>query len=129
MNYLGTLNNNISQNQGGNFGYPQCYSAWDVSSLPNNANIQVGTQFAIDDEFAAGYATAADDALCLQRVAPRLVFQAHMAPLAILFNNAGTEAWITFHGSWDRTSAIVSSHLHFASGTIYPQFGMLMCVL
>lgn len=108
MNYLGTLNNNVSPNQGGNFGYPQCFSAWDVGSLPNNANIQVGTQFAIDPN-----ATNNDDAVCRAKVAPRLVFQAHMAPLAVLFNDAGTEAWITFHGSWDRTAPIVSSTSKF----------------
>ncbi len=103
MNYFGTLSNNSSPNQGGSFGYPQCYSAWDVSSIPNNTDIQGGTQFAI------GYPNATNnDVLCREKVAPRLVFQAHMAPLAILFNNAGTEAWITYHGNWDRTNPVVS---------------------
>ena len=29
-----------------------------------------------------------------------------MAPLSILFNPAGTAAWVTFHGSWDRSEPV-----------------------
>ena len=28
------------------------------------------------------------------------------APLDIKFNNSGSEGWITFHGSWDRTAPV-----------------------
>lgn len=92
MNFLGYLNGTKTANQGGNFGYPQCVTAWTPSSVPD-FNGTVGQQFAID---GPGNTTAD----CSQRVAPRLSFQAHMAPLDILFNSAGTEAWVTFHGSW-----------------------------
>lgn len=96
LNYLGTLVNNSSPNQGGNFGYPECFSAWNVSEIPSNAGLQVGEQFLIGTPNVTF-----NDTLCQQdRVAPRLVFQAHMAPLDILFNANGSEAWITFHGSW-----------------------------
>lgn len=30
LNYLGTLLNNASPNQGSNFGYPYCLSVWNV---------------------------------------------------------------------------------------------------
>ena len=29
-----------------------------------------------------------------------------MAPLDIKFNNSASEAWITFHGSWDRSNPV-----------------------
>jgi len=96
LNYLGTLNNNTSPNQGRNFGYPTCFSAWNVTELPQSSNITVGSQFSI----GMPSATVNDNNCKNNYVAPRLVFQAHMAPLDIKFNPAGTEAWITFHGSW-----------------------------
>ncbi|KAI7110749.1 hypothetical protein KC352_g36137, partial [Hortaea werneckii] len=64
---------------------------------------QVGEQFAIGD-----LNSTVNDTTCnaANRQPPRLVFQAHMAPLDILFNAAGTAAWITFHGSWDRADPV-----------------------
>lgn len=96
LNYLGSLLANTSPNQGRNFGYPSCFSAWNVSELNDNSNITVGSQFSNGTQSAT-----ANDVICRDDfVAPRLVFQAHMAPLDIKFNTAGSEAWITFHGSW-----------------------------
>lgn len=95
LNFLGYLNGTEYAEQGANFGYPECYAAWNVSEIPDNAGLQVGSQFAIGDQNAT-----VNDTVCAQRAAPRLTFQAHMAPLDILFNNNGTAAWITFHGSW-----------------------------
>ncbi|KAI7662954.1 soluble quino protein glucose dehydrogenase [Hortaea werneckii] len=103
LNFLGYLSNNHnSSNQGRNFGYPECYAAWDVSAIPDFEG-QVGEQFAIGD-----LNSTVNDTTCnaANRQAPRLVFQAHMAPLDILFNAAGTAAWITFHGSWDREDPV-----------------------
>lgn len=105
MNFLGWLdppNGTVqSKNQGSNFGYPQCFAAWDPSSIPNFDGA-VGTQFAVNDLNATN-----NDTLCANDFTPpRLAFQAHMAPLDIKFNTAGTEAWISFHGSWDRTEPI-----------------------
>ncbi|KAF2717708.1 soluble quino protein glucose dehydrogenase [Polychaeton citri CBS 116435] len=96
LNFMGFLNGTSSPNQGGNFGYPECYAAWNTSVIPD-FNGTVGTQFVIGDLNSTN-----DDAACESRIAPRLSFEAHMAPLDILFNSAGTAAWVTFHGSWDR---------------------------
>ena len=41
-----------------------------------------------------------NDTFCAERTPPRLVFQAHMAPLDIKFNDSASEAFVTFHGSW-----------------------------
>lgn len=96
LNYHGLLfNDTKSPERGANFGYPQCFSAWDPSVLPANSNIKVGTQFLIVD--ASGSNT---DAMCLQRQAPRLTFTSHTAPLDVKFNRNGTVAYIAFHGSW-----------------------------
>lgn len=102
LNFLGYLNGTHYAGQGQNYGYPTCFAAWDVSAIPNNAGIQVGTQFAIGHQNAT-----VNDTLCVRNtIAPRLTFQAHMAPLDILFNQNGTAAWITFHGSWSVSGSV-----------------------
>lgn len=95
LNFLGYLNGTQYHEQGANFGYPGCYAAWNVSAIPNNTGLEVGSQFAIGDSNST-----LNDTYCASTAAPRLTFQAHMAPLDILFNEAGTAAWVTFHGSW-----------------------------
>lgn len=105
MNYLGYANGTDDPKQGSNFGYPWCFSAWNVSELPDNSKISVGTQFAIDASPDSNNENKTD-AYCAQQTQARLVFQAHMAPLDIKFNDSGKEAWITFHGSWDRTDPV-----------------------
>ena len=95
LNFLGYLNGTEYAPQGSNFGYPYCFAAWAVNSIPNNANLTVGSQFAMGDQN-----NTINDTYCAETSAPRLTFQAHMAPLDIVFNNSGTEAWVTFHGSW-----------------------------
>ncbi|TKA76034.1 hypothetical protein B0A55_05118 [Friedmanniomyces simplex] len=114
MNFLGYLNGTYSANQGRNFGYPECYSAWNVSAIPD-FNGTVGDQFAIGNLNSTVNDTTCDAA---NRQAPRLTFQAHMAPLDILFNTAGTAAWVTFHGSWDRADPVgyKLSVVEFANG-------------
>ncbi|KAK5157204.1 hypothetical protein LTR04_005480 [Oleoguttula sp. CCFEE 6159] len=47
LNFLGYVNGTTSPEQGTNFGYPTCYAAWNVSAIPNNTGLQVGSQFAI----------------------------------------------------------------------------------
>jgi glucose/arabinose dehydrogenase len=96
MNFHGYLNGTQTEEQGGNYGYPSCYAAWDVSGIPQNENIEVGTQFAIGSQNAT-----LNDTVCQEgRVPPRLTFAAHMAPLDFKLNSNGTAAWVTFHGSW-----------------------------
>lgn len=93
LNFHGYLNGTKYERQGDNYGYPQCYAAWMVQALPQNSNLSVGAQFAADGD-------GGNDTYCAAQAPPRLTFQAHQAPLDIKFNNSGTEAWISFHGSW-----------------------------
>lgn len=108
LNYLGT----ISAPSGRNYGYPYCFAAWNASAIPNS-NLAVGQQFATGTPN-----NTINDTYCAEQEAPRLTFQAHMAPLDISFNNSGTEAWVSFHGSWDRTNPVgyKVSVLQFANG-------------
>jgi glucose/arabinose dehydrogenase len=93
LNFHGYLNGTKYEAQGQNYGYPPCYAAWNVSELPRNGNLKVGSQFAADGD-------GGNDTYCAAQTPPRLTFLAHQAPLDIKYNNSGTEAWISFHGSW-----------------------------
>lgn len=105
LNFFGYLNGTPYENQGGNFGYPWCLTAWEVDSLPNNQNLSVGDPFAFDQASSLNNQNRTDE-ICSETIGPRLSFQAHMAPLDIKFNNSATEAWIAFHGSWNRAGPI-----------------------
>ena len=113
MNFHGTLLDNTYAAQGSNYGYPYCFAAWVPSDIPSNSNLTVGSQFAIGTPN-----NTINDTYCAEQTAPRLTFQAHMAPLDIKFNNSGSEAWVTYHGSWDRTnpSGYKMSMIKFANG-------------
>ncbi|KAL8949658.1 MAG: hypothetical protein Q9222_004259 [Ikaeria aurantiellina] len=113
MNFHGYLNGTEYEPQGSNYGYPSCFSAWLPEDLPQNSDIEVGTQFAIGDQD-----NDINDAFCADHTPPRLTFQAHMAPIDIKFNNSATEAWVTFRGSWDRTDPVgyKLSVIPFANG-------------
>lgn len=100
LNFLGYLNGTETDEQGSNFGYPWCYSAWLLDELPENQDLDVGTQFAIDRDPALNNENRTDD-FCADQTQSRLVFEAHMAPLDLKFNNSGREAWVAFHGSWN----------------------------
>ncbi|KKY25735.1 putative soluble quinoprotein glucose dehydrogenase [Phaeomoniella chlamydospora] len=102
MNFHGFLNGTFYAQQGQNYGYPWCFAAWNVSAIPNHSNLTVGKQFAIDPTDGQ----SRNDSYCAAQVPPQLTFQAHMAPLDIKFNNSGSEVWVTFHGSWDRTDPV-----------------------
>lgn len=117
MNFHGYLNGTEYTPQGGNYGYPWCFAAWAVDELPDHSDLSVGSQFALS---ASNYPNDQNrtDTYCAAQNAPRLTFQAHMAPLDIKFNNSGTEGWVTFHGSWDRTDPVgyKMSVIPFANG-------------
>ena len=91
MNYLGFLNSSAPV---GNYGYPVCFALWNTD-IPDLGNLTVGSHFSPDQN------ATVNDTFCNEdRVPPRLTFQAHMAPLDIIFLPNGTEAIVTFHGSW-----------------------------
>ena len=103
LNYLGTLLNNVSPEQGSNFGYPNCFALHDPADLPAGTNpldLKTGNQFSNSSNL---------DYLCENTTSPRLTFGAHMAPLDIKFNASGEEAWVTFHGSWYVCVSSISS--------------------
>lgn len=99
LNFLGYLNGQSSPNQGANFGYPWCFAAWKPSELPQSSQLKVGTQFALSPSPDLNNENRTD-AYCAQQAAPRLTFQAHMAPLDIKFDRTGAQGWVSFHGSW-----------------------------
>ena len=101
MNFHGYLNGTEYAAQGSNYGYPYCFAAWVPSDIPMNSNLTVGSQFAMGDQNST-----INDTYCAEQTPPRLTFQAHMAPLDIKFNDSGNEAWVTYHGSWDRTDPV-----------------------
>ena len=105
LNFFGYLNGTEYENQGANFGYPYCLAVWNATELPSNQGLSPGEQFAFDQVSALNNENRTDE-YCANTAAPRLVFQAHMAPLDIKFNDSGNEAWIPFHGSWDRDQGI-----------------------
>ena len=112
LNFLGYLNGTNSSNQGQNFGYPDCFAAWQADDIPDFDGV-AGAQFAPFTQNDTN-----NDSICGDRIAPRLVFQAHMAPLDIKFDANGTRAWISFHGSWNRDDPVgyKVSVVEFAGG-------------
>ena len=102
MNFHGYLNGTAYPPQGSNYGYPFCFSAWAPTDLPQNANLTVGSPFQMGDMNSTNNDTYCD----AQTIPARLTFQAHQAPIDMKFNNSGTEAWVSFHGSWDRTNPV-----------------------
>lgn len=97
MNFLGDLNGTFAETQASNFGYPFCFAAWNVSEIPENGHLVIGSQFAIDQVNASDMK---NDTYCAVQTAPTLTFQAHMAPLDIKFDPFGLTAYVSFHGSW-----------------------------
>jgi glucose/arabinose dehydrogenase len=91
MNFHGFLNG--SEPQGKNYGYPDCFALWG-GSIPDKGSMTVGSQFSLDTSGELTDAKCASD-----YVAPRITFQAHTAPLDMIFTPDGSEAYVTFHGS------------------------------
>lgn len=79
--------------QGGNYGWPYCYG----SQIPNPM-------------FPPTWSPSGDPNYCASTLPPAMMFQAHSAPLGLEFYTAGMfppeyqgDAFVTFHGSYDRT--------------------------
>ncbi|KAG8737248.1 hypothetical protein FRC10_008398 [Ceratobasidium sp. 414] len=117
------------------YGYPTCYTAWDSSSLSASSpafTYQTGAQFSIRTPGPG----VQDDTWCntdANNIKPTLSMQAHSAPLDIVFYTAPSntsegwdtakmyavntqwdgEAFVSFHGSWDRDPPTGKSLLFF----------------
>ncbi|KAH7177180.1 soluble quino protein glucose/sorbosone dehydrogenase [Fusarium sp. MPI-SDFR-AT-0072] len=117
MNFHGYLNG--SDDQGGNYGYPLCYTLWSTNNFPGLGDLKIGDQFPADRQADGDNATALTDAECKSDyIAPVLAFQAHTAPLDLKFNENGTRAYISFHGSWNRNPPVgyKVSYVDFQNG-------------
>jgi hypothetical protein len=97
INFHGYLNGTAYAGQGGNYGYPDCASAWGVENIPRNSDLTIGKQFYIGGSATQG----ASDSKCQKDyVPPRLTLPPHWAPIDIAFNSKGTVAYMTSRGSW-----------------------------
>ncbi|RSL94736.1 hypothetical protein CDV31_014177 [Fusarium ambrosium] len=103
LNFHGFLNGS-REDQGGNYGYPLCYTIWSTEDFPSLGDLETGDQFPADRR--AGQSTPSDDECNTEYVPPVLAFQAHTAPLDIKFDGNGTSAYISFHGSWNRDEPV-----------------------
>lgn len=101
LNFLGYLNGTSTANQGRNFGYPHCFAVWQVDEIPENEGLAVGKQFAMQEN-----STLRDETCAEEYVPPRLTFPAHYAPLDLKFTEGGEAAYVTFRGSFDRSSPV-----------------------
>ena len=70
LNFLGYLNGTRYARQGTDFGYPDCFAAWQPDELPENQGFEVGSTFALDP--------SGDSSRCGNVTAPSLTWQAHM---------------------------------------------------
>ncbi|KAK4034836.1 L-sorbosone dehydrogenase [Parachaetomium inaequale] len=101
LNFLGYLNGTATANQGRNFGYPHCFAVWQVNEIPDNEGLAIGKQFAMQEN-----TTLRDETCAKDYVPPRLTFPAHYAPIDIKFSGSGDAAYVTFRGSFDRSSPV-----------------------
>lgn len=93
MNYHGFLNGS-TENQGGNYGYPNCFAVWNTN-IPDLGSMTTGSQFAMEQN------STVNDTFCdKNRIPPVMTFPAHNAPLDIKFQPNGSEAYVSLHGSW-----------------------------
>ncbi|KAF3760368.1 soluble quino protein glucose dehydrogenase [Cryphonectria parasitica EP155] len=105
LNFHGFLNGTTSisgaeEQQGANYGYPDCAAAWNTTIPDSPVDFQVGEQFSV------GNSTVNDTICQTEFVAPKLTFKPHQTPLDILFSADGAGAYISFHGSTDETNPV-----------------------
>lgn len=99
LNFHGVVNSSFTSvrpSSDTNHGYPECHAVWDPSVLPAPLN----TQMTVGSVIAHG---TASNSICANRQPPKLCFPSHTAPLDIKFNTNGSAAYISFHGSWNRS--------------------------
>ncbi|CAG8977622.1 hypothetical protein HYALB_00011725 [Hymenoscyphus albidus] len=97
LNFHGKLDDPANTLLGANYGYPECVPAYEPSSI-GITGLKVGEMFWVEGTSQ----TAAQDATCKSRIAPRLVFPAHNSPIDIKFRKNASAAYLSWHGSWDR---------------------------
>ncbi len=75
MNFHGFLNGS-TEDQGGNYGYPDCFALWGAN-VPDKGDMIVGSQFTLNPNNQLNDSTCAEN-----YVAPRLTFQVLSWPIA-----------------------------------------------
>lgn len=98
LNFHGYLNGS-TDDQGGNYGYPQCVALWSTEDFPDQGDLETADQFPLDSGSNSDFTVLSDEECGSDYVPPVLAFQAHTAPLDIKFNADGSRAYISFHGS------------------------------
>lgn len=92
--------------------YPdcRCFTVWNMATNPE-FGLTTGQQFSVDSSFNTSWCQNTSNV-----VSPVMNFQAHSAPLDIIWYDApdndslaintkwDSHAFITFHGSWNRNS-------------------------
>ncbi|KAJ4142813.1 hypothetical protein NW754_010252 [Fusarium falciforme] len=101
LNFHGYLNDSDAS-LGGNYGYPLCYTILSTENFPSLGDLAIGEQSPADWEGDHDVTLPGDDECSTEYVPPVLPFQAHTAPLDIKFDENGTRAYVSFHGSWNR---------------------------
>ncbi|KAK6338799.1 hypothetical protein TWF696_009609 [Orbilia brochopaga] len=97
LNFHGSLKDMSPR---GDYGYPNCFAVWEASEIPDEQGLETG------DQFSMYVNSTINDTLCAELYQPpRISFQAHQAPLDIKFDGDG-QAWVSFHGSWNRASPV-----------------------
>ncbi|KAF2118602.1 hypothetical protein BDV96DRAFT_643841 [Lophiotrema nucula] len=79
------------------YGYPTCFTVWQPSDFTDKT-------FKVGDWFVQAPNTSFTDDTCnTKAVAPALALFPHSAPIDIKFDADNANAYITYHGSWDRS--------------------------
>lgn len=114
LNFHGLPNDTSSSVYGRNYGYPHCVAINDPSTVEDYpGEAKVGMQMTGDHMDGLSDEQCRDD-----KVAPRITFGSHLAPLDIKFLTDGSAALVAFHGSWNRKppNGYRLSRVSFANG-------------
>ena len=73
-----------------------------MNAIPNKSDLVLGNQFLLGavNNTVTGNDTMNDAVCARQRVAPVITLPPHQAPIDLKFTADGSEAYISFHGSW-----------------------------
>ncbi len=94
LNYLG----DVTKANNRWYGYPTCFSVWEPSVFPDTDK-----KFKVGDQFVLKPNATVNDTTCVEKsTPPRLVMQAHSAPIDAVFDDGYNNMYVTFHGSWNR---------------------------
>ncbi|ODA76348.1 hypothetical protein RJ55_08194 [Drechmeria coniospora] len=99
LNFHGRPDDADSDVYGKNYGYPACVAIFDSSNVENYpGGAAIGKQM-VGDQMPSNYT----DTYCQEEtVSPYITFESHLAPLDVEFQEDGSAAYVSMHGSWNR---------------------------